>query len=76
LIISLQLPAALPLYWLTSSLVAIWQQSIILKEDVTEAGVVANSKIKVTHSTLDNKPKKQKTTTSKKKASAQKRRKK
>lgn len=49
LLISLQLPAALPLYWLTASLVAIWQQSIILKEDVAEAENVAKgSNLKVT----------------------------
>jgi membrane protein insertase Oxa1/YidC/SpoIIIJ len=36
-IISLNFPAALPLYWLTGSLVAIWQQGRILKEDVDEA---------------------------------------
>jgi YidC/Oxa1 family membrane protein insertase len=35
-IISLNFPAALPLYWLTGSLVAIWQQGRILKEDVDE----------------------------------------
>jgi YidC/Oxa1 family membrane protein insertase len=34
---AIQLPAALPLYWLTSSTVAFWQQTIILKEDAEEA---------------------------------------
>src|SRR5262249_20423421 len=34
---AIQLPAALPLYWLTSSTVAYWQQSIILREDAQEA---------------------------------------
>ena len=36
-VISLNFAAALPLYWLTGSLVAIWQQGRILKEDVDEA---------------------------------------
>jgi YidC/Oxa1 family membrane protein insertase len=36
-VFALQLPAALPLYWLTSSLVALWQQSIILRDDASEA---------------------------------------
>jgi YidC/Oxa1 family membrane protein insertase len=36
-IFALQLPAALPLYWLTSSTVAYWQQSLILREDAEEA---------------------------------------
>jgi YidC/Oxa1 family membrane protein insertase len=34
---AIQLPAALPLYWLTSSAVAFWQQSLVLKEDANEA---------------------------------------
>jgi membrane protein insertase Oxa1/YidC/SpoIIIJ len=34
---ALQLPAALPLYWLTSSTVAYWQQSIILRDDASDA---------------------------------------
>lgn len=40
-IIGLNLAAALPLYWLTSSLVALIQQTIILKEDVAEAHAIA-----------------------------------
>ncbi|MBI4033372.1 YidC/Oxa1 family membrane protein insertase [Candidatus Saccharibacteria bacterium] len=36
-VISLNFAAALPLYWFTGSLVAIWQQGRILKEDVDEA---------------------------------------
>lgn len=36
-IISIRLAAALPLYWLVSSLVAYAQQSVILREDVAEA---------------------------------------
>jgi YidC/Oxa1 family membrane protein insertase len=36
-VISLNFPAALPLYWFTGSLFAIWQQGRILKEDVDEA---------------------------------------
>jgi YidC/Oxa1 family membrane protein insertase len=38
---AIQLPAALPLYWLTSSTVAFWQQSRILKEDALEADKTA-----------------------------------
>ncbi len=41
-IVSLNFAAALPLYWLTGSLVAIWQQSRILREDVEEAGALAS----------------------------------
>jgi YidC/Oxa1 family membrane protein insertase len=74
LFISLQLPAALPLYWLTASLVAIWQQKVILKEDVVEAESVADSKIKVSQRTEEPKPKSKKT--SSKKKAARKRRKK
>jgi membrane protein insertase Oxa1/YidC/SpoIIIJ len=36
-IIGLNLAAALPLYWLVSSLVALIQQTIVLREDVAEA---------------------------------------
>ncbi len=43
LLISIHLAAALPLYWLTASVVAIIQQAIILKEDVKEAEVVADA---------------------------------
>jgi YidC/Oxa1 family membrane protein insertase len=74
LFISLQLPAALPLYWLTASLVAIWQQKIILKEDVTEATAVAGSSIKVTTRTEGAKPK-TKNPSPKKKAGSKRRRK-
>jgi YidC/Oxa1 family membrane protein insertase len=41
-IIGLHFAAALPLYWLTSALVAIFQQSRVLKEDVKEAEAVAD----------------------------------
>lgn len=41
-IIGLNLAAALPLYWLVSSLVALIQQSRVLKEDVKEAVAVAD----------------------------------
>lgn len=44
LLIGLNLEAALPLYWLTTSVVAYWQQSRILSQDVKEAEVVAESK--------------------------------
>ncbi len=36
LVIGLSLPSALALYWTTTSLVAIWQQYLILKRDVIE----------------------------------------
>jgi membrane protein insertase Oxa1/YidC/SpoIIIJ len=42
-LVSLHLAAALPLFWLTSSLVAIWQQGRVLKQDVSEATAVADS---------------------------------
>ncbi len=41
--VSLHFAAALPLYWLTSSVVAYFQQSRVLKEDVVEAEAVAAS---------------------------------
>jgi len=41
--VSLRFAAALPLYWLTGALVAFWQQSRILKEDVEEAEAVADA---------------------------------
>ena len=37
-IVSLGLPAGLPLYWLATAVIAIIQQSIILREDVEEMG--------------------------------------
>jgi len=40
-IFGLNFPAALPLYWLTSSLVALIQQSRVLKDDVEEAEAIA-----------------------------------
>src|SRR3989304_9140537 len=40
-LVSINLAAALPLYWLGSSLVAFAQQARILREDVEEAGAVA-----------------------------------
>ncbi len=40
-LVSIRFAAALPLYWLTGSLVAIWQQNRVLKEDVQEAEAVA-----------------------------------
>jgi YidC/Oxa1 family membrane protein insertase len=74
LFISLQLPAALPLYWLTASLVAIWQQKIILGGDLTEAKAVASSSIKVTTRTENTKPK-TKNPSSKKKPGSKRRKK-
>ncbi|OGL24818.1 hypothetical protein A2884_01515 [Candidatus Saccharibacteria bacterium RIFCSPHIGHO2_01_FULL_48_12] len=45
-IIGLGLPSALPLYWLVSSLVAIVQQTIILREDVEEAEALVKNDVK------------------------------
>ena len=66
-IFALQLPAALPLYWLPSSTVAYWQQALILREDAEEAG----SSIKVTTKTeaAKSKPQTKRSSPSKKKAS-------
>jgi YidC/Oxa1 family membrane protein insertase len=54
-LVSLNFPAALPLYWFTGSLFAIWQQGRILKEDVEEASKAPVKKnkngIKVTYRT-------------------------
>jgi YidC/Oxa1 family membrane protein insertase len=63
-VISLNFPAALPLYWFTGSLFAIWQQGRILKEDVDEAlpepkkdkKAVATGGLKVTYRTESDKP--------------------
>jgi membrane protein insertase Oxa1/YidC/SpoIIIJ len=66
LFISLRLAAALPLYWLTSSVVAYIQQSRILKEDVEEAEEAADKAVKVTISRAGpSKPKKQKASSKK-----------
>jgi len=55
-VFAIQLPAALPLYWLASSTVALWQQSIILREGAEEA----DKSVKVTTTTLKETPKKPK----------------
>lgn len=41
-IVSINLPVALPLYWLVSSTMAYFQQARILEEDVTEAEAIAD----------------------------------
>lgn len=41
LLFGVNFPAGLPLYWLVNSLVAYWQQGVILKEDASDAGVIA-----------------------------------
>jgi YidC/Oxa1 family membrane protein insertase len=61
------LPAALPLYWLTSSSVAFWQQSIILKEDADEADKSVNSTVTKTEITSESKTKSKKSSSAKKK---------
>jgi YidC/Oxa1 family membrane protein insertase len=63
-IFALQLPAALPLYWLTSSTVAYWQQSLILREDAEEA----DGSVKVTTKKAETpKPQTKKSSSNKKK---------
>ncbi|HSX17889.1 MAG TPA: YidC/Oxa1 family membrane protein insertase [Candidatus Saccharimonadales bacterium] len=69
-LVSVRFAAALPLYWLTGSVVAILQQSRILKEDVQEA----EASVKVTTRTLDDEPKQKVKKASKNKKSRRKRR--
>lgn len=45
IIVGLNFAVALPLYWLTSSLVALVQQSKVLKEDVAEAEAMMSSPV-------------------------------
>ena len=52
-IFGLNFPAALPLYWLTNSLVAVVQQGRVLKEDETEALALAD---KATVTVTEDKP--------------------
>ena len=52
-IFGLNFPAALPLYWLTNSLVAVIQQGRVLKEDETEALALAD---KATVTVTEDKP--------------------
>jgi YidC/Oxa1 family membrane protein insertase len=70
---AIQLPAALPLYWLTSSTVAFWQQSIILKEDAEEAD--KSVKVSTTTQGTTEKTKTKKPSASKKKSSKKRRKK-
>ena len=63
LLISLGLPSALPLYWLTSGLVAYLQQSRVLGQDATELVTATDAGDKVTIT----QPKKKPTAKSKKK---------
>ena len=56
LLVGLRFAAALPLYWLVSSGVALIQQSKILKEDVVEAEAVAASAAVVISRSSDNPP--------------------
>lgn len=66
LIFGLSFPAALPLYWLTSSVVAIIQQARILKEDAEEADdSVSSLKVTITK-TADSVPAKKTKKASKK----------
>jgi YidC/Oxa1 family membrane protein insertase len=80
LIFGLNFAAALPLYWLTSSVVAVWQQARILKEDVKEADASVQSPsggLKVTRRTLgeaSTPPKAKKTNSKAKRPSRRKRR--
>jgi YidC/Oxa1 family membrane protein insertase len=70
---AIQLPAALPLYWLTSSTVAFWQQSIILKESAEEAD--KSVKVSTTTQGTTEKTKTKKPSASKKKSSKKRRKK-
>ncbi len=54
---TVNIPAALSLYWLVSGLVALVQQSIILRDDETELEAVANKKATVTIKSRANKAK-------------------
>jgi YidC/Oxa1 family membrane protein insertase len=65
-VFAIGLPAALPLYWLTSSSVAFWQQSIILKEDADEADKSVNSTVTKTAITSESKAKNKKPSSKKK----------
>jgi YidC/Oxa1 family membrane protein insertase len=56
LLISLGLQSALPLYWLTSGLVAFFQQSRVLKQDATELVSSTDSGDKVTITQPKKKP--------------------
>jgi YidC/Oxa1 family membrane protein insertase len=64
LLIGLHLEAALPLYWLTSSVIALIQQSIILKEDAKEAD--ASVEVDESEKADSEKPKPRKKTQTKK----------
>lgn len=66
LLIGLHLEAALPLYWLTTSAVAYWQQSRILSEDVKEAEAVAGSQSTARVVEKADKPKNKKSSSNKK----------
>lgn len=68
LIFGLSFPAALPLYWLTSSVVAIFQQARVLKEDAKEADDSVGGSLKVTISKVDDRKPPQKTKKSSKKS--------
>jgi YidC/Oxa1 family membrane protein insertase len=73
-IFAIRLALALPLYWLTSSVVAYIQQSRVLKEDVQAAdasvdkpkAIKAPSGLKVTRKTLNESPTKPKTASKRK----------
>ena len=71
LLVSVHLAVALPLYWLTSSVVAYIQQARILREDVSEADALVDQPEKPS-TVIDKKPKTKKS----KKASSKKRRRK
>ncbi|MEK7561785.1 MAG: YidC/Oxa1 family membrane protein insertase [Patescibacteria group bacterium] len=74
-IFGLNFPAALPLYWLVSSAVALIQQSKILKADVLEAEAVAtNAAVVVSRSSDKAKNKEQRTKNKKQRTAKNKRR--
>lgn len=74
LIVGLQFAAALPLYWLVSSAVALIQQSKVLKKDVLEAEAVAAGGAAVIAKSSDKAMDKKQKTRNKKRGSKNKRR--
>jgi membrane protein insertase Oxa1/YidC/SpoIIIJ len=71
-LVSLHLAAALPLYWLASSVVAYFQQARVLKEDVSEAEALVEEP--ASPPGKETKPKAKKPSSSKKKQARKRRR--
>lgn len=73
-IVSISLPAALSLYWLVGGLVALAQQTYILRQDVAEMEATVDSQPVEAEIITKSTPKNKKSKTSKKKKSTKKRR--